>query len=479
MHGTSRLLEVFVDMRAGSDPVVNAARKWLLDNRAADCGWPLRHELPPEGSTAEETAWALFALLKAGESPTSPAVLRAVEWLTKHQDDRGTWKPSVVGLYFDDTVLYRRPHRAHLRAARAGPLAEQRQPVSRSKRGGLPPGPRLPAIVQTVLWAVAPVRFGKVCLVKYGPLFTMRIVGFGDTVYVCTPDLIHKILRDEDGVFDAAVANKSIKFVVGEHSLLLSGGATHAERRRLLMQPLHGSNIGEYVDLMVTIVEQEIRRWEPGSTVRLLEVFQRVTLEVMIRAVFGISDSTRLHRLRELVPKLLDIDPAIIVLPWLRRSFGGFGPWAKLQSVLLAVDEIILAEIADRRATMPAEGRDLLSILLMNEKFEVSARELRDHLVTLLAVGQGDDRDPAGMVLQTGAALARRVRADRGRGGRGELAFSRGRDPRGRADPSDHNGHREGRNRGVGRRRLRVPRRHDVRRLTRITALVAGAAPMS
>ncbi|WP_370944224.1 cytochrome P450 [Amycolatopsis sp. cg5] len=259
--------------------------------------------------------------------------------------------------------------------------------MSRSKRGGLPPGPRLPAVVQTVLWAVAPVRFGKACLARYGPLFTMRIVGFGDTVYVCTPELIHKILRDEDGMFDAAVANKSIKFVVGEHSLLLSGGATHAERRRLLMQPLHGSNVGEYVDLMETIVEQEIRAWQPGSTVRLLEVFQRVTLEVMIRAVFGISDSTRLHRLRELVPKLLDINPAIIVLPWLRRSFGGFGPWAKLQSVLRAVDEIILAEIADRRAA-PTEGRDLLSILLRDEKFELSARELRDHLVTLLAVGQ-------------------------------------------------------------------------------------------
>jgi squalene-hopene/tetraprenyl-beta-curcumene cyclase len=101
-HGTSRLLEAFVDSRCGSAPAAVAARKWLLDNQASDGGWPLRHELPPKGSTAEETAWALFALLKGGEDASSPAVLRAVEWLVDNQDDQGTWRPSNVGLYFDD-----------------------------------------------------------------------------------------------------------------------------------------------------------------------------------------------------------------------------------------------------------------------------------------------------------------------------------------------------------------------------------------
>ncbi|MEV6908449.1 prenyltransferase/squalene oxidase repeat-containing protein [Amycolatopsis sp. NPDC051071] len=101
-HGTSRLLEAFVDSGSGRAPAAGAARKWLLANQAGDGGWPLRHELPPEGSTAEETAWALFALLKADEDPRGPAILRAVEWLVNHQDDQGTWRPGNVGLYFDD-----------------------------------------------------------------------------------------------------------------------------------------------------------------------------------------------------------------------------------------------------------------------------------------------------------------------------------------------------------------------------------------
>ena len=102
VHGTSRLLEAFVEARHGSNPAAVAARRWLLANQAADGGWPLRHRLPPAGSTAEETAWALFALLKAGQSADDPAIVRGLEWLLEHQDDEGSWRPSVVGLYFDD-----------------------------------------------------------------------------------------------------------------------------------------------------------------------------------------------------------------------------------------------------------------------------------------------------------------------------------------------------------------------------------------
>jgi squalene-hopene/tetraprenyl-beta-curcumene cyclase len=101
-HGTSRLLEAFVDSRNGHAPAADAARKWLLANQADDGGWPRHHELPPRGSTTEETAWALFALLKGGTDACDPAILRAVEWLVNHQEGRGTWRPSNVGLYFDD-----------------------------------------------------------------------------------------------------------------------------------------------------------------------------------------------------------------------------------------------------------------------------------------------------------------------------------------------------------------------------------------
>jgi len=258
----------------------------------------------------------------------------------------------------------------------------------------LPPGPRLPALVQTVMWAVAPVRFAKSCLRRYGPLFTARIVGFGKVIYISTPEGVRRILLDDAGDFDATAANASISFVIGDHSLLMSDDVKHAERRRVLMRPLHGSNVADYIDVMVSVVEEEVRQWPVGATVRLLDCFQRVTLEVMIRAVFGITDSTRLARLRVLVPHLLDINPLIILVPAVRRQFGGLGPWAKFKRLLDEVNGIIFAEIADRRAELAAnlEGQrsNVLSALLAEDANGdgVTDQELRDHLVTILAVGQ-------------------------------------------------------------------------------------------
>ncbi len=101
-HGTARLVEAFSATGNGAAPAARAARDRLLAEQADDGGWPRRTELPPNATTAEETAWALFALLHAGHDPTDPAVLRAVDWLVERQDDRGTWRPSTVGLYFDD-----------------------------------------------------------------------------------------------------------------------------------------------------------------------------------------------------------------------------------------------------------------------------------------------------------------------------------------------------------------------------------------
>jgi cytochrome P450 len=263
-----------------------------------------------------------------------------------------------------------------------------------ARSGGLPPGPRLPALVQTLLWAADPVGFATRCAARHGPLFTARILGFGPVVHVCTPDGVRRVLRDEAADFDAAAANRAIDFVVGEHSLLMAEDATHTARRRLLVRPLHGENVAAYVAVMEAVVEQEVRTWPVGTTVRLLDGFQRVTLEVMVRAVFGITDSRRLERLRVLVPRLLDLNPLIILVPAARRRFGGFGPWARFRRLVDEVDAIIHAEIRERRAASgpggPA-GPDVLSVLLAAAEHDgtaLSDAELRDHLVTLLAVGQ-------------------------------------------------------------------------------------------
>lgn len=244
----------------------------------------------------------------------------------------------------------------------------------------------LPGPLQTLLWAVGPRRFAETCRRRHGPIFTTNMYPFGQVIYVCAPEEIHRILTTDAHLFPAGAANKVIEFVAGPRSLLMLDGGEHAAPRRKLTPPFHGANVGHFVELMQRVVEQEVGGWREREVVRLQGPLQRISLEVMIQAVFGVTDSRRIDRLRFLVPELLRTNPAIALIPFLRRDFGGRGPWARFTRLRREVDEVIYAEIADRRAAGASDRRDALSMLLGGDA-EISDDELRDHLVTILAVG--------------------------------------------------------------------------------------------
>lgn len=118
-HGTSKVLETYAELGMRDHPVAKGATQWLLDHQRADGAWPSKVvEGPPEGGTAEETGWALFALLNSGRSPHDEQVLRGVEWLVGNQNDEGTWRPQGVGLYYD-TLYYSDDLIAHTYSLRA------------------------------------------------------------------------------------------------------------------------------------------------------------------------------------------------------------------------------------------------------------------------------------------------------------------------------------------------------------------------
>jgi len=102
-HGTAKVLEAYADLGLAHDPVAAKARAWLLGNQRSDGAWPVTVQVGMPGGTAEETGWALYSLLRAGEPAWTPSISRAVEWLLASQDG-GTWQPSPVGLYFEDLV---------------------------------------------------------------------------------------------------------------------------------------------------------------------------------------------------------------------------------------------------------------------------------------------------------------------------------------------------------------------------------------
>jgi cytochrome P450 len=255
---------------------------------------------------------------------------------------------------------------------------------------GLPPGPALPAMAQTILSVTKPLAYAETCRRKYGDIFTMRVFPVGKVVCVSDVGVIRDIVTSDGTVFRAGEANSVIEFVVGRHSLLLLDGGEHIRRRRVLLPPFRGASVRRHEQSIGEIVADCVRRWPGGRPIPLLPRMQEITLEIMMRSVFGISDLDRLAGLRALVPRLLHMNPAIMLFPSLRRDLGPRSPGGRFARIKRGVDEIIHQEIARRRHT-PSSGRDDVLSGLMTIRDEdgapLSDGELRDHLVTLLAVG--------------------------------------------------------------------------------------------
>lgn len=118
-HGTAKVVEAYADIGRPADPVAVRARRWLLRDQRPDGGWPgTVTEGPPEGGTVEETSWALYSLLSAGQPAWDDQIVRGLRWLIDRQDGDGTWRPSAVGLYYP-TMYYSDDLIAHTYAMRA------------------------------------------------------------------------------------------------------------------------------------------------------------------------------------------------------------------------------------------------------------------------------------------------------------------------------------------------------------------------
>ncbi len=252
----------------------------------------------------------------------------------------------------------------------------------------LPPGPRMPGLAQTAWFLRDPIGLFEHCRRRYGPIFTLRPSGFPPEVYVTTGELAEQIYRLDQGGGQAGEARREfLEPLVGPHSVLVLDDEPWTRHRRLLTPPLRAKQVAEYRDDIAAIAAERIATWPLGTPFALRDRLQEITLEVIIRLVFGIRDTTRLERLRALLPVLLDISgrPSVALTPpatraWLERV--PFSPSARFLRVRTAVDELLYDEIA-RRRTEPG-GTDVLGRLL---RTELSDQEIRDELITMLLAG--------------------------------------------------------------------------------------------
>ena len=224
-------------------------------------------------------------------------------------------------------------------------------------------------------------------------MFSSRFPFFGRVVYLCDPGDVKRVFTGDPTVFHAGEANLvALGDALGEHSLLTLDEDRHMSQRKLLLPAFHGESVRRYVQVMTEATAAEVERWPVGGPFPLRPRMQAITLEVILRAVFGVRDDRRRQQLREHIPRLTEATSVLTWIPFMDRDLGGHSPMARLRRALAAVDELIFAEIAERRREgAGADERDDVLSLLLAARHEDGApmtdRELRDELVTLLTAG--------------------------------------------------------------------------------------------
>lgn len=255
----------------------------------------------------------------------------------------------------------------------------------------LPPGPRLPNLLQAVLALSAPAVLFPAAAKRYGVPFTLTMLPQRrKIVAVAEPAQVKDVFAGSPSVFHAGKGNDLLRPLLGEHSLLLQDGDEHARARRLLAPAFGRREIAGYRGLVEEVTAQQLDRWPRSGRVRAHVLLNELTLEVILRVVFGVSDTARLDRMRPIVARAVDAGPVVMIglgIPALR----GIGPWRREIRDLEAIHEFLGEEI-DRARRDPGlpERRDLLALLVRasaDDAQGLSDAELRDQLMTLVAAG--------------------------------------------------------------------------------------------
>jgi cytochrome P450 family 135 len=251
------------------------------------------------------------------------------------------------------------------------------------------PGPSEPPILQTTRWLLRPISFLESCRRRYGDVFAVRFLGFQTPmVMLSDPEAIRALYAErEHGLPPGRTV--ALLPVVGPRSLLLLEGRDHLARRKLMLPPFHGERMRAYESIVREVVARDVEEWPSNQPFAIHPRMQRITLEVILRAVFGVTDEHRRDALRERLGQLL-ADTASLGLQFavlLSRRFDTGDSLAKLQATRREIDAMLTIEIAERRSN---PSTDILSMLVA-ARFEdgepLDDGEIRDQLMTLLLAG--------------------------------------------------------------------------------------------
>lgn len=262
----------------------------------------------------------------------------------------------------------------------------------------LPNPLKSPSFIQKLQWIADPIGYLERSVQTYPDIFTGDVVGFGDTtVFVHHPQAIQELFKKDSHKFAApGELNRTLQPLLGDYSLFMLEGDRHKRRRQLLMPPFHGERMRAYGQTIYNITEQVFSKIPKGQPFLARNVTQEISLQVILQAVFGLDKGEVYERIKHSVVELISsafespLTTSLLLFPKLQKDLGPWSPWGKFLRRRQQLDELLYAEIAQRRHQLDQNRTDILSLLMSAKDEEGKAmtdQELRDELMTLMVTG--------------------------------------------------------------------------------------------
>jgi cytochrome P450 len=252
----------------------------------------------------------------------------------------------------------------------------------------LPPQVGLPKIVQGVALVAAMCEVIAAAGRRYGAAYTFNLPIWGPTVVISDPDLVKDLFSTGS---ELAERPTDLGEVFGPGSTFSLTGSEQLKRRKLVLPPFHGKRVMNYEQIIEQEVLHEIESWPEGEEFEMLEPMNRITLNTILRAVFG-AEGPALDELRALIPPAITIGSRLHLLPKVvARDFGEGSPGPRLRRIRRRIDEVIHSLIADARADANVAGRTDVLTKLLDARYDdgtpIDDQDIADELLTLVSAG--------------------------------------------------------------------------------------------
>ena len=253
------------------------------------------------------------------------------------------------------------------------------------------PSVALPKPLQTARFVFRPLPFLEHWRARLGETFHASLLGPGEVVFLSDPESLKRLFTADRVNTIAPGRNVVLEPLLGRSSLLLQEGDEHLRRRKLMLPPFHGERMRGYEQVIREATERAVASWPMGIEYALHPSMQAITLEVILRAVFGVEDDARRERLRDGLVGILSASASPAAFGFANPTLRRLPPFRRIATLRDRTDELLYAEIAEHRRRPDLAERDDILSLLLTARFEdgsqMSDRELRDQLMTLLLAG--------------------------------------------------------------------------------------------